>query len=270
MPTAEKERTIEQAKDWYSRSKGVVFTDYRGLTVKDMQTLRANLKAKGGEIHVLKNTLFRVAAGDDAANLPYELHNGPTAIAFVFENESECTKAILDYAKVNKNLKVKGGFFSGKAFDTKQVQALSELPPRDVLIAQLIGTIIAPLTGLVGVIEALYADPIRVIGAVADKVAESSPIPKPAPAPAAAAPAPTSNVVEEPAPSGELLESADGHLRTVEEAADVARESDVADPEHNLLESAGGELRTLEEAADITTSPEAELAPADPAPETTE
>ena len=269
MPTAEKERTIEQAKDWYSRSKGVVFTDYRGLTVKDMQTLRSNLKAKGGEIHVLKNTLFRVAAGDDAANLPYELHNGPTAIAFVFENESECTKAILDYAKVNKNLKVKGGFFSGKAFDAKQVQALSELPPRDVLIAQLIGTIVAPLTNLVGVIEALYADPIRVIGAVADKVAESSPIPTPAPAPAAA-PAPASNVVEEAAPSGELLESADGHLRTVEEAADVTSASEVADPEGNLLESAGGELRTLEEAADITTSAEAELAPADQASETTE
>ena len=60
MPTAEKATAIEQAKDWYQRSKGVVFTDYRGLKVKDMQALRANLRAKGGELHVIKNTLFHM------------------------------------------------------------------------------------------------------------------------------------------------------------------------------------------------------------------
>ena len=200
MPTAEKARTIELAKEWYASSKGVVFSDYRGLTVKEMQTLRSNLRAKGGELHVLKNTLFRVAAGADADNLPYDLHNGPTAVAFVFENESECTKAILDYAKVNKKLKVKGGFFAGKAFDLQQVTALSELPPRNILLAQVIGAIAAPLSGLVGVIEALYADPIRTIGAVADKVAESSPVPAPAAAKAEEpAPVAAEEAVAEPA-----------------------------------------------------------------------
>lgn len=197
MPTAEKAKAIEQAKEWYSKSKGVVFTDYRGLTVKEMQALRTQLKAKGGEIHVLKNTLFRIAAGEDAALLPAELHNGPTAVAFVYENESECSKAIVDYAKSSKKLIVKGGFFAGKAFDAKQVQALSELPPRDVLLAQVIGAIISPLTGLVGVIEALYADPIRTIGAVADKVAESSPIPVAEPV-AVKAEAPAEPAVEQP------------------------------------------------------------------------
>src|SRR5437868_6329232 len=189
MPTAEKAQAIDEAKDWYKRSKGLVFTDYRGLKVKDMQVLRANLKAKGGELHVLKNTLFRLAAGADAETLPAELHNGPTAIAFIFEDETGCAKALVDYAQTNKNLQVKGGFFSGRVMDAKQVTALSKLPPRDVLIAQLIGTIIAPLTNLVGVVEALYADPIRVIGAVADKVAKegtpkgaSQPQPEAAPA----------------------------------------------------------------------------------------
>lgn len=190
MPTAEKARTIEQAKEWYSKSVGVVFADYRGLKVKEMQQLRRDLRAKGGEIHVLKNTLFRLAAGDDVANIPEELHNGTTAVAFVYENEAECAKALLDFAKSSKVLKVKGGYF-GKAFTAKEVEALSELPPRDVLIAQVIGAIASPLSTLVSTIEALYADPIRVIGAVADKVAEGSPIPEPAPAeaeaPAAAA-----------------------------------------------------------------------------------
>lgn len=177
MPTAEKARTIEQAKEWYSKSVGVVFTDYRGLKVKEMQQLRRDLRAKGGEIHVLKNTLFRQAAGDDVANLPEEFHNGTTAIAFVYENEAECAKALLDFAKSSKILKVKGGYF-GKAFTAKEVEALSELPPRDVLIAQVIGAIASPLSTLVSTIEALYADPIRVIGAVADKVAEGSPAPE--------------------------------------------------------------------------------------------
>src|SRR5205823_11085123 len=96
------------------RSSDLVFTDYRGLKVKDMQVLRANLKAKGGELHVLKNTLFRLAAGADAETLPAELHNGPTAIAFIFEDETGCAKALVDYAQTNKNLQVKGGFFSGR------------------------------------------------------------------------------------------------------------------------------------------------------------
>ena len=177
MPTAEKARTIEQAKEWYSKSVGVVFTDYSGLKVKQLQELRKTLRSKGGEIHVLKNTLFRIAAGDDVANIPDDLHNGTTAVTFVYENEAEVSKALLDYAKSSKVLKIKGGYF-GKAFTAKDVEALSELPPRDVLIAQVIGAIAAPLTSLAATIEALYADPIRAIGAVADKVAEGSPIPE--------------------------------------------------------------------------------------------
>ena len=191
MPTAQKANLIEQAKDWYGKSSGVVFADYRGLSVKELQALRSQLKAKGGDLHIVKNTLFRIAAGEDVvANLPYEFHNGPTAIAFIYQNESECAKVMFDFVTSSKKLAVKGGLFGGKVVDTKQVEAISKLPSKEVLIAQVIGAIAAPLTNLVGVIEALYADPIRVIGAVADKVAEGSPVPvAKAEAPAAEAPA---------------------------------------------------------------------------------
>lgn len=174
MPTADKARAIEQTREWYAKSSGVVFTDYRGLKVKEIQALRADLRKKGGEIHVVKNTLFRIAAGEDVAKMPAELHNGTTAFAFVFSNEAEVAKALLDYAKTSKKLIVKGGYFGGRALTTKEVEQLSELPPKEVLIAQVIGAIAAPLTTLVGTIESLYADTIRVIGAVADKVAEGS------------------------------------------------------------------------------------------------
>lgn len=239
MPTAEKARTIEQAKEWYSKSVGVVFADYRGLKVKEMQQLRRDLRAKGGEIHVLKNTLFRVAAGDDLANMPEELHNGTTAVAFVYENEAECAKALLDFAKSSKILKVKGGYF-GKAFTAKEVEALSELPPRDVLIAQVIGAIASPLSGLVSTIEALYADPIRVIGAVADKVAEGSP-------------APEAKVEEAPAAeAAPAVEAAEEAPAAAEEtpAAEAPAEEPVAE------EAAAEEAPATEAPADETNSEE--------------
>lgn len=176
MPTAQKAEAIQLTKERFDKSVGVIFTEYRGLKVSQLQTLRSNLGQKGGEFHIVKNTLFRQAAGDAAASLPEELGSGPTAVAFVYSNESDCAKAVMDFSLTNKALVVKGGMFGGKVFDAKGIEALSKLPPRDVLIAQVIGAIAAPLSNLVGVVEALYADPIRVIGAVADKVAEGSPI----------------------------------------------------------------------------------------------
>lgn len=209
MPTVEKAKVIEQAKDWYSRSAGLVFTENKGLKVKEFQQLRRDLRAKGAEIHVLKNTLLRLAAADMVESLPTEMHNGPTAVAFVFQNESECAKALFDFSHTNKNLVIKGGYFSGRTMSANEVESLSKLPSRDVLIAQVIGTIAAPLSQLVGVVEALYADPIRTIGAVADKMAEGSPVSaKSEPAPveeaapeAEAAPAPEAAQPEESSPA---------------------------------------------------------------------
>lgn len=196
MPTAAKANVIEQTKERYQRSRGVLFTEYRGLKVHELQHLRRELGKKGGDIHVVKNTLFRLAAGDAASELPESLSSGPTAVAFIYENEAECAKVLVDFAKTNKNLVVKGGLISGKVFDDKQVENLSKLPPREVLIAQVIGAIAAPLTNLVGVIEALYAQPIRTIYAVADKANEGVE----AAAPAAEAP---TEVVAEAAPEPE-------------------------------------------------------------------
>lgn len=190
MPTAAKASVIDETKAKYDKAAGVIFAEYRGLKVQQLQDLRKQLKAKGGEFQVVKNTLFRIAIGDHASNLPEELSSGPSAVTFLYENEPDLAKVLLDFSKTNKALVVKGALIGGKSFNDKQVEALSKLPPRDMLIAQVIGAIAAPLSNLVGVVEALYADPIRVIGAVADKVAEGSPLPeKPAEAEAAAEPA---------------------------------------------------------------------------------
>lgn len=254
MPTAEKATAIEQAKDWYQRSKGVVFTDYRGLKVKDMQALRANLRAKGGELHVIKNTLFRIAAGEDTDQLPAEFHNGPTAIAFFFENETECAKVLFDYAKVNKTFEVKGGFIAGKTFSAAQVESFSKLPPRDVLIAQVIGAIAAPLSNLVGVIEALYADPIRVIGAVADKVAKESPT--------AAASTSSAEVAAVPATVAEAPADVSAEAASEEPVAEEATEAGPAE----VNAEAASEAAPAEEATVAESAPAEVEALADEAP----
>jgi large subunit ribosomal protein L10 len=152
----------------------LVFADYRGLSVKEMQDLRRELRKKGAEIHVIKNTLFRLSAGEDCNQFPAEFHNGTTAYAYIFEDESGCAKSLVDFAKSSKKLVVKGGYFGGKVVDAKEVEKISALPTKEVLISQLIGVIAAPISNLVGTVEALYADPIRVIGAVADKVKEDA------------------------------------------------------------------------------------------------
>lgn len=174
MPTDAKAAVIEQTREKYARSRGVLFTEYRGLKVKELQTLRKQLVEKGGELQVVKNTLFKIAAGEDGAKIPDNLSSGPTAVTFLYDNEADCAKALLDFAKTHKNLVIKGGLVSGRALDEKQVEALSTLPPKDVLIAQVIGAIAAPLTELVGVVEAIYADPIRTVYAVADKANEGA------------------------------------------------------------------------------------------------
>jgi large subunit ribosomal protein L10 len=261
MPTAEKEKSIEQAKEWYSKSSGVVFTDYRGLKVKELQALRSDLRKKGAEIHVLKNTLFRLAAGDDAPKLADELHNGTTAFAFVFENEAEIAKTLLEYARTSRKLIVKGGFFGGKSFTAQQVEQLSQLPSREVLLSQVIGAIAAPLTTLIGTIEALYADPIRTIGAVADKVAEGSPIAEAAPLVAEAPTADTAPVAEaapvaESAPAAEEAPEA----APVSEALPVAEEAPVAGA------APSAEAAPTEEAAPAAEEAPAAEAPAEEAP----
>lgn len=169
-----KATVVDQATEKYGKSAGVLFTEYRGLKTGELQALRKQLRAKGGELQVIKNTLFRKALGEDSQKLTEDLTSGPTAIAFIYENEADCAKVVMDFAKSSKRLVVKGGLIGGKVYDANGVDALSKLPPREVLIAQVLGAIAAPLSNLVGVIEALYADPIRVIGAVADKVGEGA------------------------------------------------------------------------------------------------
>ncbi|MFN8138843.1 MAG: 50S ribosomal protein L10 [Fimbriimonadales bacterium] len=169
MPTQKKAEIIEQTASWISGSTGFIFTEYRGLGVQEIQTLRNQLRETGGEYHVVKNTLLRRALGEKATDLPDEFHNGPTATVFIQRDEAACAKKLFEFAKSHQALKIKGAVIEGKLLDGKQVEALSKLPSRHELLGMIAGCVAAPIANLVGVLQETIAAPIRAIGQVAEK-----------------------------------------------------------------------------------------------------
>jgi len=153
--------------DLVGRSSGAILTDYRGLTVAEITELRKRLRDTEAEYHVVKNTLFKRALTDgESLNTFLE---GPTAIAFALKDPVAPTKVLLDFIREKRKASVKAGWIDGRLFNEEQLTALSKLPPRDFLIAQVIGGIQAPITGLVGTLNGIITNFVYTLQAIADK-----------------------------------------------------------------------------------------------------
>ena len=169
MPTEAKAQVIANTAKLCEQSGALIFTDYRGLTVKSLARVRRQLKTVGAEYHVVKNTLFRRAFGEKSNELPEEFLTGPTAIAFVEKDEAACAKTIAGFMKEHPELRFKGGYLSGRVLFEQDVIALSKLPSKDELVAQVLSLIDAPLRGVVNVLNETVAQVVRCIGAIEDK-----------------------------------------------------------------------------------------------------
>ena len=248
----------------------MVFTDYRGLKVHEIQALRVSLRETGGEYHVVKNTLLRIALGDDVSLLPEELHNGPTATAFIFREEPACAKLLVKFAKDHKGLEIKGGFLDGKALSSADVEAFSKLPSRQELLSMLVGLVQAPIANVVGTINEMLVGPIRVIAAIADKAG---------PAPAEAQPeadrpeaaAPTEAPAEQPTPAVEPEASGESEAPTEPEEPEAAAppEAPAEEPTPAVEPEASDtsdESDATPEAAPEEAAPETEPAPTEQKP----
>ena len=167
IPTAEKEQAIQELADLVSRSKGAILTDYRGFTVSEITELRKRLREHGAEYHVVKNTLFKRALKDGEGLTPYL--EGPTAIAFALQDPVAPAKTVLDFMREKRKGVVKAGFIEGQVYTEPQVGELSKLPSRDVLIAQVVGGIQAPISGLVGALSGIISNFVYTLQAIADK-----------------------------------------------------------------------------------------------------
>jgi large subunit ribosomal protein L10 len=163
-----KNELITHYSDWVSRSKALVLTQYIGLTMKDIDSLRVKIRENGGEFHIIKNTLAKLAFEQAGFTVPEGQFEGSTAIVFAFTDAPAIAKAVMEFAKSSEFLKIKGGFLEKQALTPEGVKALAELPPLPVVRAQLLGTLLAPAGKLVRTL----AEPGRMIAAVIKAHAE--------------------------------------------------------------------------------------------------
>jgi large subunit ribosomal protein L10 len=169
MLRKEKEAIIEETARLLSDAEALYVSDYRGLTVAQLTRLRAALRERGAELHVLKNTLTAIAAERAGRENVKELLTGPTAVAFCGEDLLGPAKTLSDYARANQALVVRGGVLQGSLLDADGVRLLASLPPREVLVGQVVGTMAAPLTGLVTVLQGTISGFVRALNQVAEQ-----------------------------------------------------------------------------------------------------
>ncbi len=144
----EKEQLVQEIADRFSRSKGTVVTDYRGLNVAEVTELRKQLREAGVEYRVLKNTLTRRAAASVQLEGLEPYLTGPSAIAFSFEDPISPAKILNDFAKAHKALELKGGVVEGRVVNADEVSEIASLPSREGLLSMLLSVLQAPIRNM--------------------------------------------------------------------------------------------------------------------------
>jgi large subunit ribosomal protein L10 len=175
MPTEAKRETIDSLRAELDSSRTMIVSEYRGLKVKDISEIRRALRKQNVSYRVVKNRLMRIAAKDNiAADALSSLLVGPTAIAFGAD-ESGTAKAVLDAVRpYSKIVKITGGVLGSSRIDTESVTRLATLPSREVLLAEALGAITAPMATVAGLFDAPLRDVVGLFQALADKRGEAA------------------------------------------------------------------------------------------------
>jgi len=204
----DKERLVAELTERLRTTETLLVADYRGLTMPQIDDLRTKLLEHGARFAVVKNTLTRRAAELAGADTLLALLEGPTAIAFL-ESDGDpvaVAKALVDTARETRVLEVRGGMLEGRPVEPGEIESLAKLPPLDILRSQVLGTVTAPLTGIVALFTAPLQDLYGLLdarieqlgGATPEAVSGSEPQAQEAAAPAAEEPAPEEASGSEP------------------------------------------------------------------------
>lgn len=169
-----KQELVAQYGEWMERSQAFVLTEYIGLTVKDMDELRSKVREAGGEFHIVKNSLAKLAINAASLELDDEHFVGTTAIGFTHEDPPALAKAVTDFAKGSDFLKVKAGYLDNRLMSAAEVKTLANVPPLPVMRAILLSTILAPATQLVRTLS----EPGRQVAAVLKAFSEKDAVPE--------------------------------------------------------------------------------------------
>jgi len=205
----QKTEIVQAIQSKVAKSQIGILTDFKGLKVEDMTRLRRQLQEVSAELTVVKNTLLRRAGADDSPLAPLVSHaTGPNALTLGYADPVTVTKVLIKFAQEKPQLVIKAGALGGQALTFKDLEALSKLPAREVLLAQLLGVLQGVPTGLVTVLAGVIRNLLNVLVALKDKKAEAEPA-----APEAAAASPEAEPVSEPeaaaAPEAEAAAPAD-------------------------------------------------------------
>ena len=171
MARPDKAAAVAELVESFQESSAAVLTEYRGLTVKQLQDLRRAL-GENTNYAVVKNTLTQIAAKDAGVDGLDDLLLGPTAIAFVNGDVVEAAKGLRDFAKANPALVIKGGYFEGRPLEASEIAKLADLESREVLLGKLAGAMLASLSQAVYLLNAPLAQAARLAGALQAKAEE--------------------------------------------------------------------------------------------------
>jgi large subunit ribosomal protein L10 len=165
-----KEELVARYGEWLKQSQATILAEYSGMSMQDIDALRAKIREAGGEFHIVKNTLGMLAFEKAGLSLPENFFTGSTAISFAFNDVPAVAKAMTEFARTVEALKVKGGYLDNRPVTAEAVKSLADLPPLPVVRAQLLGTILAPASKLVRTL----AEPGRQVAAVIRAYSEAS------------------------------------------------------------------------------------------------
>jgi large subunit ribosomal protein L10 len=153
---SEKQAVVEEVTGLAAKAQTLVMAEYRGITVADMTKLRNDARSKGVQLSVLKNTLARRAVAGSAFEIVGDQMTGPLIYGFSVD-ATAAAKVVADFAKTNDKLVIRGGAYGGKALDVNAVKALASIPSKEVLLAQLCGLLMSPISRTAVVLGALAA-----------------------------------------------------------------------------------------------------------------
>ncbi|SHK45057.1 50S ribosomal protein L10 [Paramaledivibacter caminithermalis] len=164
-----KKAVVNEIREKIASSQSAVLVDYRGLTVEETTELRKRFREAGVEYKVYKNSLMRFAFKEEGLEEFNQHLKGPNAIAFGIEDPVAPAKISKDFAKDHKNLEIKAGVVDGKVIDLDGVIGLADLPPREVLIAQVLGGLNGPISGFANVLQGNIRNLVYALNAIKEK-----------------------------------------------------------------------------------------------------
>jgi large subunit ribosomal protein L10 len=174
MPTPQKEAILKDTQARITDVSGLYLADFTGMTVQSLSLLRKRCREQGVQFRVIKNTLLKRAFNERGIQALDEHLVGPTGLVFSPVNAMAPAKILSDFAKEFERPRVKAAVVDGRFYDTKAIAQLAKLPSREVLLSQLIGTFVAPMSNFLGAVNALLATPANMADALAKEKSKAS------------------------------------------------------------------------------------------------